>query len=203
MTEPSFEPREPRRAELREAMERIGAKIYLNLMDSDLARRIVAASDHATQPEPGQPFPYDRIAFDREVGDTLYIIARLDCRAGVGGSIQPVQPKLDRLERDPAERQALANRIWEGVTDDERRVAVRWAIHDLREKYEAQRGGTAALRGRKLSDEEADRWIRQANEKLDLLQRFADALERDGLTIAPEPEYADLKVTLPEAPTGR
>lgn len=202
MTEPSFEPREPTRAELQEAMVRIGARIYRNLIDSGLAHRVVAASDHAVQPVPDQPFPYDGIAFDREIGDALFVIARLDLRSAVGFG-QPVQPKLDGLERDRTVRQALADRVWEGVSEDERRTAVRWAIHDLREKYDSDRRGVAARRGGALSDEEADYWIRQADEKLERLRRFADALERGELTIAPEPEYADLKATLPEAPTGR
>lgn len=192
--------------ELDSILQRVGLRIHQNLMDSGLANQIVMESEHAAKPKADDEFPYDRIWFDRQLGEALWVIPRLACDVGstqpsgtstprIGTWMQPVVLKIHRLARDVQGRNRLAERIWSGVTDEERHAALRWAIRDLRQKYEGQRRG-AAERREKLGEAKADRFIREAETRLEQLQTFEDALATDRCVIGLDPKDASLRMAI-------
>jgi hypothetical protein len=165
--------------------------IYQNLMSSGLAEDIVNKSAHA------QSFSadlYNSVEFTYYMGaasfkEGIWAQPMLSTSA----QLQPVTPKLYRLQRKDAEQI-----IWAGVDSDHKKALIETAIHYQKAVYQRNRASVEEMRDDGESESVIDWTISDANEHLLILEKLSMGLGNDSLEQVIDPKYGALGVKVKE-----
>ena len=164
--------------------------IYKNLATSGLATQLVAKSNHAVD-EFG-PWAYPEVALNYEVGrygtvDIWPVLRQVEAS-------QPVTLKLDRLfggDSDAdAKQEAAAQKIWEGVTQEQKNALAAAAINKLLDAHKAE----IAFWEPRKRDEGDEEIFGDVQKRLKRLMELDAALKDRGVDMRIEKNCAVLEV---------
>lgn len=169
--------------------------IYKNLIESGLAEKIVAKSEHAEKPFSSEF--YNDINLEYLMGENnfatgVWIAPRLS--TNTDRYLQPVTLKLERLSYDKASRIKMVEDIWNGVTNEHKKAIFNEAVDYQISRHQNQLSSIVTMKNDGVNEERLQHLSKQWEQELIYLQNLKKSLMNSDYEEKFNFEYADIGV---------